>query len=61
MGIGPHGYTKRPRQAKICKLEVVALVYEKVLGFEVTMENSMGMAVKQSRAELVSEFLAWSG
>ena len=26
MGISPHGYTKRPRQAEICKLEVVAFV-----------------------------------
>lgn len=57
VGISPHGNTKRPRQAKVCKLEVVAFVNQQVLGFEITMKNSMRMAVKEPRTELMSEFL----
>ena len=57
MGISPHGNTKRPCQAEICKLEVVALVDQQVLGLEVAMKDSVRMAVKKPRTELMREFL----
>lgn len=57
VGISPHGNTKRPRQAEICELEVIALVNQQVLGFEVAMKDSVRMAVEEPRTELMSEFL----
>lgn len=58
MGIGPHGDTKCPRQAEICKLEIVSLVDQQVLWLEITMKNPVRVAIKEPRTELMSEFLA---
>jgi hypothetical protein len=57
VGISPHGNTKRPRQAEICKLEVVTFVDQQVLGLEIPMEDSVRVAIKEPGAELMSEFL----
>ena len=57
VGIGPHGNTKCTGQTKVGKLQVVSLINEQVLRFEVAVEDPVGVAVKQSRVELVSKFL----
>lgn len=61
VGISPHGNTKRPRQAEICKLEVVAFVDQQVLGLEIAMKDSVRMAIKETGTELMSEFLTTRG
>jgi hypothetical protein len=55
--ISSHRKPERPRQPKIGELEVVMLVDEKVLGFEVAVQDTAGMAVHQAKVELVREFL----
>ena len=57
MGIGSHGNTKGTGQTKVGKLQVVSLINEQVLGLEIAVENPVGVAIKQSRVELVSKFL----
>lgn len=57
MGISSHGNTKRTSQPEISELEVVILVNQQILGLQITMEDPVSMTVKQSRVELMREFL----
>lgn len=57
VGVGPHWNTERTSETKVRKLEVIMLIDEQVLRFQITMENSMRMTIEQSRVELVQEFL----
>ncbi len=41
MSICTHRDTKRTRQTKISKLEIVILVDQQVLGLQITVENPM--------------------
>ena len=45
MGIGSHGDTEGSCETEISELEVVVLVDKQVLGLQVTMKDSMSMAV----------------
>lgn len=45
MSICSHGNAKRPRESEISQLEVVMLIDEQILGFEVSVQDSMGMTV----------------
>ena len=57
MGVCSHGDTERSCKPKVCKLQVVVLVNEKILGFEVTVQDAMRVTVQETGVELVCEFL----
>ena len=57
MCIGSHGNTKCTGETEIGELEIIVLVNEQILGLEITMEDSMAMAVQEAGVELVEEFL----
>ena len=57
MRISPHRNPKRPSQPKIRQFQVIVLVNQQVLGFEVAVEDSVRVAVEQAGGELVGEFL----
>ena len=59
MGISSHGYTKRASQPEISEFEVVILVNQQILGLQVSVEDPMRMTVKQSRVQLMGEFLSF--
>ena len=61
MRISPHRNPKRPSQPKIRKFKVIILVDQQVLGFEVPVEDSVGVAVEEAGGELVGEFLVGVG
>lgn len=61
MCVSPHRNAESPGQAKIRQLEVVALIDEEILRLEVSMKDAMGVAINQSRAKLVCEFLDAKG
>lgn len=41
MSVRPHGDTKCSSETEIGQLQVVILVNQQVLGFEISMQNSM--------------------
>lgn len=45
VGVRAHGNAECPCESKISQLEVVVLIDEKVLGFEVPVQDSVGMAI----------------
>lgn len=55
MGISPQRNSERSGQSEICQLQVSLFVDEQVLGFQISMEDSVGVAVVQSFDELKSE------
>lgn len=57
MSISPQGHTKGSRQTKIGQLEVTIAVNEQVLGFEITMQNAMAVAVADALHHLCHELL----
>ncbi len=57
MRISTHWNTKRPRETEICQFQIVSLVNQQILRLQVTMEDTVGVAVQQARIKLVSEFL----
>ena len=57
MGVGSKGYTEGSSQTKVCKLEVSLAVDEQVLGLEITVEDSVAMAVANAGAKLAHELL----
>ena len=57
MRVRAHRYTERPCQPKVRKLKVIILVDKQVLGLQISMENTMGMAIEETSCELVQETL----
>ena len=57
MGIRSHGDTECSREPEVGQLEIVIFVDEKVLRFEVSMQDSVGMAVQEAGGQLLCEFL----
>ena len=55
MGICPEWHTKSTSKTEICQLEVTVLVDQQVLRLQVTMQNSVGMAVAHALAQLHHE------
>ena len=51
------GNTESPSQAEIGDLEVALLVDEQILGFEITVDDSAGMAIVQPVDDLEHEEL----
>jgi len=57
VGVGPERDTEGSSETEICELEVTVLVDEQVLRFEISMEDSMSVAVVESLDELEGEAL----
>ena len=57
MCVCSHRNSKGSREAKICEFEIIFLVDEEVLGLEVAMQNSMGVAVQKASVELMGKSL----
>lgn len=57
MSISTQRDTKRPRQTEITNLEITRLVDQQILRFEVSMEDTVAVAVVETFDELVREFL----
>jgi hypothetical protein len=49
MRVSPHGNTECPGEPKVCQLQVVAFIDEKILWFEVAMKNTMRVTIKEAR------------
>lgn len=57
MGVGAEGDAEGTREAEVGEFEVAFFVDEEVLGFEVAVEDAVGVAVADAFDELVGEFL----
>lgn len=57
VSVSSHGNTEGSGKSKICQFQVVILINEKILRFEVAMQDTMRVAVKESRSELMGKFL----
>lgn len=57
MRVCPHGNAERACKAKVAKLEVVISIDQKILRFQVAMEDAMRVTIEQSRRQLMGEFL----
>jgi hypothetical protein len=57
MGVGTQRDTERTRKTKISKLQIVATVNKQILRFEITMQNTVRVAIKQAGSQLMREFL----
>jgi len=49
MCVSPHGDTECPGKPKVCQLQVVAFVDEKILWLKVTVEDAMRVAIEEAR------------
>ena len=61
MGIRPERHAKGPGQAKVSEFKIEMLVDEKILWFEVSVENAVCMTIVETRCQLMCEFLLRSG
>jgi len=57
VGVGAERDAEGAREAEVGEFEVAFFVDEEVLGFEVAVEDAVGVAVAGSLEELVGEFL----
>lgn len=57
VGICSHGDAECSREPEVGQLEIVIFVDEKVLRFEVSVQDSVGMAVQEAGGQLLCEFL----
>lgn len=48
MSISSHWNAKSPRQSEIRQFQIVVLVNQKVLWFEVAVKDAVGMAIKKT-------------
>jgi len=55
--IRAHWNSKCTSETEVSKFEIIPFIDEKILRLEVTMQDAMGMTVKQTTTKLVSEFL----
>ncbi len=55
--VRPHGNTERACKTEVTELEVVIFIDQKILRFQVAMEDAMGVTKEQPRRQLVGEFL----
>lgn len=61
VGVGSQGNAKSSSEPEIRQLEVALLVDEQILGLEVSMKDSVAVAVVDSAAQLEGEFLGRVG
>lgn len=57
MCVCPHGNTERASEPEVSELQIVGFIDQKVLRFQVAMQDTMRVAVEQARRELMREFL----
>lgn len=57
MGVGAEGHAKGASEAEVADFEVAVFVDEEILGFQVAVEDTVGVAVAHARDELVGELL----
>lgn len=57
MGISSHRNTEGAREAKISELQVITVINQQVLRFQVAVQDTMRVTVEESRIQLVSKFL----
>lgn len=57
VGVGAEGHAEGAGEAEVADLEVAVGGDEEVLGFEVAVEDSVGVAVADAGEELMGEFL----
>lgn len=57
MRVCPHGNSERACKAEVTKLEVVISIDQKILRFQVAMEDAMRVTIEQPRRQLVGKFL----
>lgn len=57
MRVRPHGNAERACKTEVTKLEVVISIDQKILRFQVAMEDTMGVTIEQPRRQLVGKFL----
>lgn len=57
MSVGPEGDTKRSSETKVGELEVSIPVDEQILGLEISVEDSVGVAVVETFDKLKGEAL----
>ena len=58
MGVRAHGNAKGSCEPKVCKFEGIGLaIYEEILGFEVAVEDTPGVAEEEAHDHLVEETL----
>jgi len=53
MGVSPDWNAERPGQAKVCQFDHAQYVDEKILGLEVSVQHSVGVAELNSLQHLV--------
>jgi hypothetical protein len=58
VSISPHWNAESSSQPKVRKLEIIILINQEILGLQVAMKDSVGMAVQQALVELMAEFLS---
>jgi hypothetical protein len=61
VSVGPEGDTERSSKTKIGELEVSIPVDEQILGLEISVEDSVGVAVVETLDELKGEPLHSQG
>ncbi|WAR05297.1 hypothetical protein MAR_020666 [Mya arenaria] len=54
MCVGPYRYTKGAGEPKVSQFDVALLVYEEVLGLDIPVQHSMGVAVYSRSVLLVT-------
>jgi hypothetical protein len=57
VGVSAERNSKSTREAEVGKLKVVVFVDEEVLRLQVSVKNTVRMAVEQASVELIGEFL----
>lgn len=57
MGVGPQGDTECPSETEIRQFQVAFLVDQEILRLEITVENTVGVAVPDTGYQLVHELL----
>ena len=57
MSVGLDRESESPGQSKICKLDITVLIDEQVLWLEISVHDSVSVAVGGSLQNLVGEFL----
>ena len=57
MGVSPERHAEGSCQTEVGEFEVAVFIDEEVLGFQVAVENAVGVAVADAGEELGGEFL----
>lgn len=57
--VGTQGNTKGACKPKVCQLQIARLIDEQVLRLEISVEDTMSVAIVNSTKQLICEFLQW--